>query len=166
MDATRVGEGGTPSPSAVGGVVEDDQFRVAARVADGQSTRRCNKAGVVHAEWLQQPFPHQLIKPTPGGAGEQNAEHGIGQFVSPYRPGLFQQRQLGEPGDQRGRNAGRSPNVIWIGTPPPRFFTQTCGVPAASLMNATMRPSGERLGQRCDPAKVEINSRPATAVLA
>ena len=36
--------------------------------------------------------------------------------------------------DQRVRIAGRSPNVIWIGIPLPSDFTQTCGVPFASLV--------------------------------
>ena len=65
--------------------------------------------------------------------------------------------------DHRGRAAGKSPKVIWMGSPVPRCLIQTCGVPPASLTNATVRPSGERVGHRCDPANVEISSRPPPA---
>src|SRR5215510_3751708 len=60
-------------------------------------------------------------------------------------------------GDQRGRNAGTSPDVIGIGCPPFRFCTQTCGTPlASSLINVIQLPSGEKLAPACKPESVRI----------
>src|SRR5262245_59654882 len=60
-------------------------------------------------------------------------------------------------GDQRGRDAGTSPEVIAMGCPPCRFCTQTCGTPlASSLMNVIQLPSGEKLAPGYKPESVRI----------
>ena len=64
--------------------------------------------------------------------------------------------------DHRGRVAGRSPKVIWTGSPVARFLIHTCGVPPASLTNAIMRPSVTEPASDAILQTSRSSSRPAT----
>ena len=61
-------------------------------------------------------------------------------------------------GDQRGRCAGSSPNVICLGSPEARLLIQTCGTPSTELRKAIMLPSGEKLGARWEPGNMETRT--------